>query len=288
MPATMLYPARLRPILSRTLACMALMAPCAAALAESSTNAALEPARSPLAPDVRAALSEILNDDPFRPAGTTEAPRSPLRVRPSSPGPLDWKRVEKLDGSSAVSVKKELSTAWEAKLGADFDLAAGNDPIRQPLPSLREPNTGAAWAKIRVPGVAMVDARLEPSPEQQTFGTTVSRSLSLGHGYSLTLQNTYTLTERAQAVTPPVTGGPTSAASPAHVVSNDRMVKFSIQPTGTTFAVGTTSSSADSTTRSKLGAEQKLFEHFHVTATVTDVGAASSNKSVTAGFKWQW
>ncbi|HWP27537.1 MAG TPA: hypothetical protein VNL39_14465 [Xanthobacteraceae bacterium] len=288
MHDTMLRPTLLRQILKRILACAALIGPCAAALAEPPTDGVPGAAMVPLAPDVKATLSEILNFDPFRSTGTSIAPNSLLRVRPPNAGPFDWNRVEKQDGSTSVSVKKELPTAWDAKLGADFGFGAPADPSRQPLPSPKEPNSGAAWAKIRVPGVAMVDARVEPSPEQQKFATTVSRSLPLGSSYSLTLQNSFTMTDHANASPAPVAGGPTVTTTPAQAWSTDRMVKFSILPTGTSVAAGTTSSSTDNVTRSKISAEQKLFEHFNVTTSVTDVGAPSSNKSITAGFKWQW
>jgi hypothetical protein len=265
------------------------MAPCASAAAQPLADSAPNAAVVPLAPDAQATLSEILNYDPLRATSVPVAPKSPLRlVPPSVTGPFDWHRVEKLDGSSSVSVKKELPTAWDAKIGADFGFGSQPDPSQQPLPSPKEPNSGAAWAKIRVPGVAMIDARIEPGPDRQKLGTTVSRSLPLGSNYSLTLQNSYTVTEGVHAPTAPAAGGPASAAAPVPVWSTDRMVKFSILPTGTALAAGTTSSSADNVTRSKISAEQKLFEHFNVTTSVTDVGAASSNKSITAGFKWKW
>ncbi|HXF88836.1 MAG TPA: hypothetical protein VNK48_10830 [Xanthobacteraceae bacterium] len=273
----------------RALACAALMAPCAPATAQPLADSAPNAAVVPLAPGAQATLSEILNYDPLRATSAPVAPTSPLRLAPrSTSGPFDWQRDEKLDGSSSVSVKKELPTAWDAKIGADFGFGAQSDPSRQPLPSPKEPNSGAAWAKIRVPGVAMIDARVEPSPYQQKLGTTVSRSLPLGSSYSLTLQNSYTVIEGVHAPAAPAAGGPASVAAPAQVWSTDRMVKFNILSTGTSLAAGTTSSSADNVTRSKISAEQKLFEHFNVTTSVTDVGAASSNKSITAGFKWQW
>ncbi len=285
----MRYTTLLSRSLNRALACAALMAPCAPGAAQPLADSTPGSAIVPLAPDAQATLSEILNYDPLRPTSAPPAPKSPPRVRaPNADGPFDWNRVEKLDGSSSVSVKKELPTAWDAKIGADFGLGAQADPSRQPLPSPKEPNAGAAWAKIRVPGVAMIDARVEPSPDQQRFGTTVSRSLPLGSSYSLTLQNSYTVTESVNAPTAAVAGRPASAAAPAQVWSTDRMVKFSILPTGTSVAAGTTSSSADNVTRSKISAEQKLFEHFNVTTSVTDLGAPSSNKSITAGFKWKW
>jgi hypothetical protein len=271
------------------LACAALLAPCAPAAAQPLADSAPNSAVVPLAPDAQATLSEILNFDPFRATITPVVPTSPLRIRPpNARGPFDWSREEKLDGSSSVSVKKDLPTAWDAKLGADFGFGRQADPSRQPLPSPKEPNSGAAWANIKVPGVGMIDARVEPSPEQQTFGTTVSRSVPLGSSYALTLQNSYTVTERGNAPTALPAGGPPTAAAPAQVWSTDRMVKFSILPMGTSLAAGATTSSADNVTRGRISAEQKLFEHFNVTTSVTDVGAPSSNKSITAGFKWQW
>ena len=70
--------------------------------------------------------------------------------------------------------------------------------------------------------------------------------------------------------------------------SNDRLVKFNFLSTGTSLAAGTTSSTLDRQTRNKISAEQKLFEGLNVTTTVTDVGAPTTAKSITAGFKWKW
>ena len=70
--------------------------------------------------------------------------------------------------------------------------------------------------------------------------------------------------------------------------STERMVKFNILSTGTSFGAGTTSSSADSATHNKISAEQKLFDRLNVTTSVSDIGAPNSNKSITAGFKLNW
>ena len=67
-----------------------------------------------------------------------------------------------------------------------------------------------------------------------------------------------------------------------------RLVKFNILSTGTSLAAGTTNSSIDNVTRNKFSAEQKLFSNFNVTTSVTDLGSAAPNKSITAGFKLKW
>jgi hypothetical protein len=285
----MRYTTLLSRSLNRALASIALMSPCALASAQSLADSTPSAAVVPLAPDSRAILSDILNYDPLRAATSPVAPSSPLRIRqPRASSPFDWNRVEKLDGSNSVSVKKELPTAWDAKIGADFGFHPQADRSLQPLPSPKESSSGAAWAKIRVPGVATIDARVEPGPEQQKLGTTFSRSVPLGSSYSLTLQSGYALTDGSRIPTTPAAAGAASAAAPAQVWSTDQMVKLSILPTGTSLAAGTTSSSADNAMRAKISAEQKLFKHFSVTTSVTDVGAAASNKSITAGFKWNW
>ena len=83
---------------------------------------------------------------------------------------------------------------------------------------------------------------------------------------------------------------PQASAGPAPqpVWSNERGVKFDILPTGTTLAANLVSASNDPVTHNTLSAEQKLFGPLHVTTAVSDLGEATVNKSITAGFKLNW
>jgi hypothetical protein len=272
---------------TRCAALIALALPCAPALAD---PLALEvPADiAPLSPELQSTLRDLINYDPLR-AGMPK-PVSPLRVKTQSAAEFDWNRADKPDGSSAVTVKKSLPTSWDAKIGADFGFGAPTPTTYQPDRPFgsKDNGTGAAWANVTVlPGVASVDARLDPTKEQGKLGTTLGRSLPIGSSYSLTLQNTFAVTETL-GVVPGATAG-TAGATPAQVWSTDRLVKFNILSTGTSLAAGTTSTTVDSVTRNKISAEQKLFENFNVTTSVTDVGSnRPTSKSISAGFKMKW
>ena len=220
-------------------------------------------------------------------------PATPLRLRNANPGQdFDWNRTDKPDGSSAVTVKKPLPSEWDTKIGADFALApapaTSYQPDRSPLFN-KDQNTGAAWANVTVPGLASIDARVDPSKDQSKLGTTFSRSLPFGTNYSLTLQSTIALTETlGPTSTVPAAPNTVVAATPSQVWSNERLAKFNILSTGTTLGAGTFSSTSDYITHNKIMAEQKLFGPLNVTTAVTDMGTASSNKSITAGFKFHW
>lgn len=256
---------------------------------EPDSNASSAPDPATLSPELREALQDLLNYDP---AHLSKGRATPLRVGAPQSFELDGNRTDKTDGSAAVTVKKALPLAWDANVGADIGLPPAPAQTYQPdrpLQSAKDPGSGAAWAKVTVlPGLASVDARLDPGREQGRIGTTFSHSVPFGPNYSITLQNTYALTDTLWGATNAPAGGTTGALPPAQVWTNDRVVKFNILSTGTSLAAGVTSSSIDNTARSKFSAEQKLFEKFNITTSVTDVGAPTSNKSITAGFKLKW
>ena len=246
---------------------------------------------APLSAEAEAALRDALVFDPTRWMDLKPAtPRTPAQR--ASAHDFDWNRTERPDGSSAVTVKKPLPLEWDAKVGADIGIAPASGtsyPPDKSLPLNKEQNSGATWASVTVPGVASIDARVDPSKDQSKLGTTFSRSVPVGSAYSVTLQNTFALTETiGGAPIASVAPGTTAAAPPSQVWSNDRLVKFNFLSTGTSLAAGTMSSTAGSGARNKISAEQKLFEGLNITTSVTDVGAPTVSKSITAGFKWKW
>jgi hypothetical protein len=274
-------------MLWRHAACVAamlglLLAPSVAARAESDSTEI--PVAESLSPEAQEVLREALNYDPVR-----ELPPKALRAPPKkAPGVnLDWSRTDKPDGSAAMTVKRPLPLVWDASVGADFGLAAPPTTTYQPnspLPAGKEQNTGAAWTKMSVPGLAAIDARVDRSVDQSKVGATLSRAMPLGNHYAVTLQGGYAVTETGPS--PAVGAAP--AVTPSQAWSSDRLVKFSILPTGTTFAAGATSSTADTVTHHTFSAEQKLLDSLNVTTTVTDAGTKASSKSITAGFKLKW
>jgi len=242
-----------------------------------------------ISPELREALQDMLNYDP---AGVSKRRASPLRVKPLARA-AEWNRTEKNDGSASVTVKKALPLGLDTNVGADIGTAATPALTYQPekaQQSAKDTGSGTAWANVQVlPGLASLEARVDPTREQGRLGTTIGRSVPFGQNYSVTLQSTYALTDSLGAQTSTQPGQSQSAALPTtQFWTNDRLVKFNILTTGTSLAAGTTTSSLDNITHHKFSAEQKFFQNFNVTTSVTDIGGPAPNKSVTAGFKLRW
>jgi len=258
---------------------------------EPANNAALSP-EAPLTPEESAMLSNTLI---FDPAALAISPKKPLRLPGFSDGKgFDVKRTVNPDGSATVIVKQPLQAEWDNSVGADLKPATGS-AFDRPLPSTRDSSGGgAAWASVGVPNVASVNARLDPSNEQGKVDTTLKQSIPFGGRFALTLQDTYSVTEKLGQPSagpndlPLMALPPVSAAATPQVFGNERAVKFNILPTGTTLGAGITTTSNDPVTHNTLSAEQKLYGPLQVTTAVTDFGQATSNKSIAAGFKVHW
>ena len=272
----------------------ALAAPAANAAAQSDAP----PAPPPLTPDEAALLGQALLFDPA--SLVASAPAKPLRL-PSlgKPRGLALSRTDRPDGSATVVVKQPLPTDWDAKIGADLGLAA-NPPITYrpdtPLTVKDDGATGAAWASLGVTDYATVAARVDPSNDQGRLAGTLKRAIPVGADFAVTLENSSSVTEAFGA---PATGAPsglplialpqdTGSAAPSQVWGHQQAVKFDILATGTTLAAGRTSSSTDPVTHNRLSAEQKLLGRLHVTTAVSDLGQPVTNKSISAGFKFNW
>ena len=251
--------------------------------------AAGDEASRPLTPDESALLRRALSADP----ALAGAPNKPLRLLGlSKPAALAVNRTEKADGSSTVVVKQplapDLATAdVDADVGADVNLApppvAVYEPGR-PLPgnAVDNPGSGAAWASVGLRNLASVDARVDPTDDQGKLGGTLKHSVPVGKDLSVTLQDSYSITQTLSASTePPATAAP-------QIWGNDKSVKLSIAPTSTTLGADIATASNDPVTHQTLSADQKIYGPLHVTTAVTDIGQPSENKSVTAGFKLHW
>jgi hypothetical protein len=252
----------------------------------------------PLTPEESARLGQALSIDPAELAGPR--PVRPLHLPSlSKPRKLSVNGTKNPDGTRKVVVKQPLPAAdWEVNVGADLKTAP------PPAPAFENPGTpddagsAAAWASIGMPNLASVDARVDPANDQGKLGGTLKHSMPIGKDVSVTVQNTYSVTETfspsAAAAGPaglpapaPPAPGPDAQGS-TEVYGSEKSVKLAIGPTGTTFAAGVTTASNDPVTHNTLSADQKLFGPLHVTTAVSDIGQPVSDKRITAGFKLNW
>lgn len=207
-----------------------------------------------------------------------------------------WSSNAKGNGASAVSVKQSISPFWDTRIGADMTVvnpAMGTttgDLLRQKYSPNAPPeqSSGTAWAAVTAPGVGSiwdktaVEARVDPATEQSKLGTTISKSVPLTDGYSLTLQNGYNVIQQGLV---PVPGVP---AHPSRNTETDQSAKLSIGDTGTSFTAGRTLSSTDDRWLGRVGAEQKLFDGVTISGSIGETASGATNKSISAGFKRSW
>jgi hypothetical protein len=243
-------------------------------------------------------LANALTFDPATLAAGT--PERSLRVpRLSGPKDLDISRTDRANGSGTVVVKKPLAAdEWDATVGADVNLAAApsdDAQLDRPQPSAADTGgSGAAWASIGVPNVASLDARVDAANDHGRIGTTLKRSVPLGSRFSVTVQDTYSVTEtfnplaNTAANQPLLETAPAASPTPQQVYGNERLAKLDYLPTGTTLSAALSSTSTDPVTHRTFSADQKIYGPLHVTTAVTDIGEPSANKSISARFKLNW
>jgi len=223
-------------------------------------------------------------------------PASKARLQQAGPSTeMTWSSQARPNGSAAVSVKQALSPFWDARVGADMTVAREPTTLSELLAEKAvnggsEPqSSGTAYAAVTAPGVGSiwdktaVEARLDPSQEQSTLGTSLSKSLPLNQQYSLTLQNGYNVTQQGIV---PVPGLVTER--PLRNYATDQSVKLSLAETGTSLIAGQSLSSTDDRWLRKIGAEQKLFGGVSITGSIGETPLGASNKSLTAAFKQSW
>jgi hypothetical protein len=192
-------------------------------------------------------------------------------------------RNEKVDGSVSVSAGQRLPTAWETKVGVD--VAA---PAQMPDAfASRAQDRGSGWANVTVPAAplgldkATIDARVDPNADQGKLSTALSRSVPIGGGMSITLQNGYAVTQSL--------ANPNGVAAPApRAYSGDGAVRLEL-PTATALSAGAKMSSSDERPTPSVSAEQKLFNSpLSVTGTISQRPTGETDRSITAGFKKSW
>jgi hypothetical protein len=207
-----------------------------------------------------------------------------------------WSSNTKGNGAAAVSVKQSISPFWDTRIGADMTVVnpamgtTNSDLLRQKYSPNAPPeqSSGTAWAAVTAPGVGSIwdktaiEARVDPTSEQSKLGTTISKSVPLTDGYSLTLQNGYNVIQQGLV---PVPGVP---AHPSRNTETDQSAKLSIGDTGTSFTAGRTLSSTDDRWLGRVGAEQKLFDGVTISGSIGETTSGATNKSISAGFKRSW
>ena len=265
-------------------ASLGLAAPASAKDVRIRTHIAPE-APAPLSPEQELAVERALNFDDLT-ISAHAANRSFDAPSLSHPDPLAVSRSGHDDGSSTVTLKKTLSSDWDAHVGADVNMAAAPTTTYQPdqpLPgSADDKPSGAAFASVGVTPYASVDARLDPNREQGQLGATVEHSVPIGGDMSVTLHGRAAVSDSL-----PATNAAQAGAAPP-TVSDDEAVKLDIASIGTTLSAGVNRSSTDPVTHATLSADQKVYGPLHVSTAVTDPGEPTSNKSITAHFNLTW
>lgn len=237
----------------------------------------------------------LLADDP-----------APLINKPLKPGKkssiptnndMSWKRDDKPDGSSAVTVKQPIVPFWDTRIGADMSVVSqtpttSNEVLQQKLAHDNQfaQSSGSAWAAMTAPGLGfmwdktLIEARMDPSQDQSKFGTSLEKTLPLAGDTALTLQNGYRVTQ--QSLTPMV--GPAERATRNYEI--DQSAKFSLNTTGTSFIAGQTLSTATAEEKwlRKVGAEQKILGGVSVTGTIAERADGVADRSLKAGYKYSW
>jgi hypothetical protein len=218
---------------------------------------------------------------------------SPSALAHDAPAPKDSStfgtRTELPDGSTVVTVGRSLPTEWDTRLGFDANLAPMKPSVLPAFQDKRD-STGAVWGSMTGPSVAPliydkteIGARLDQNDDNGRIAATLSRTVPLGDGVSVTLRDQYAVTQSLNAAHSSNPNAGTAAAW-----SIDRSVRLSLGATGTTLSAGTATTSEDGEWHNRLSAEQQIVGPLTVSTSVTDPGSGSSIKSITAGFKHTW
>ncbi len=217
-------------------------------------------------------LNEPVPD--VRARGEAVGPRTP-----SGPDAIG-SRSEKADGSVSFSAGQRLPTDWESKVGVDVAApAATPDALAG-----QTQDRGSGWANVAMPAAplgldkATIDARVAPNADRGKLSTALSRSVPIGGGVSLTLQNGYAVT---QSLT-----GPNGVGT--HAYSGDGSVRLEL-PSATALSAGAKMSSTDERLLPSVAAEQRLFNTpLSVTGTISERPTGETARSIMAGFKKSW
>ena len=225
----------------------------------------------------------------------TLAPRNSAKPSSTASNDPSWSTNRNANGSSAVSVKQQVSPFLDTRIGADMTVAKQGTLTTSEQLSERLANGGSlpqsggsAWAAISAPGVAAiwdktsVEARVDPGSDQSKIGTSLSKQMPLSDDYSLTLQNGYNLTQQGVVPVPGIAGH----ASRSY--DTEQSATLSVNDSGTSITAGQTLSTSDDKWLRRVGAEQKLFDGVTVSGSVGETTQGTTSKSISAGYKRSW
>jgi hypothetical protein len=175
-----------------------------------------------------AASAAIAADD--KPAGSSD--------------PSFGSRTDKPDGSSALTIGRRLSTPWDTKVGTDVSLAAPDGTASSDT-LMRDPasdrSSGAVWGNLTMQGVAppgfdktSIDARLDAGKDEGRLGATVSRSMPIYSGWSVTLQNSASVKQSlaSNSRVPALPAVQPSPSMPGSSWGMDETVRLNVDPFG--------------------------------------------------------
>jgi hypothetical protein len=238
----------------------------------------IDPTAAAMPPD---RLDFSLLDDAASTAPITRASIPPPASLLSRSATTIGSRTYKLDGSMTMSAGERMAAPWDAnwdaKVGVDLAAPAGAGE-----------DHGTGWANVALPAArigldqATIDARIDPSSDQGKLSTALSRSVPIGDGLSLTLQNGYSVT---QTLANP-NGMPAPANPRVYVGNGGVRLQF---PTATALTAGAQMSSMDDRLTPSLSAEQKLFDTpLSITGTISQLPTGETDRSIMAGFRRTW
>jgi hypothetical protein len=205
---------------------------------------------------------------------------------------MNWSGGNTGNGSSAVSVKQQVSATWDTRVGADMTVAPQPTTMSELLAEKAAnggstpQSSGSAWAAVTAPGAGSVwdktavEARVTPNQDQSRIGTSLTKSVPLDAQYSLTLQNGYNLIQQGLVPVPGIISHPSR--------SYDTEQSAKLDMAGTSLTAGQTLSSSEDRWLRRVGAEQKLFDGISLSGSVGETAQGTTSKSITAGFKRSW
>jgi hypothetical protein len=220
--------------------------------------------------------------------------------------PTFGSRTDNPDGSASLTMGRSLPMGWETKVGADVSLSAPASPV--PSENLLrgvtpDQSSGAIWGSLTMPGLpplgfdkTTVDARYNNRNDEGRLGATLSRTVPIGRGLSVALQNSYSVTQTLATASPTIPVVPLAADAtptmpaedPSPVWAAAESVHLNFKPSGTTLSASGGTSTGDALWHNKFSLEQTLLGPVKVTTSFEDAGMATSRQSITAGFKHVW